>query len=88
MTVKEIKELGYISGKYADVEVYRNYNSDKMGFHTDRIQSVENYSENDEVLEFCLMDEEDYNSSICANTGTEFSDLFDAGDKILVLKIN
>lgn len=88
MTVKEIKELDYIKGQYADVEVYRNYNSDRMGFHTDRIQSVESCSEDEEVTEFQLMDGEDYNSSICANTGLKFEDLgFDPEDKILVLKI-
>ena len=87
MTVKEIKELDYIKGQYADIEVYRIYNSDRMGFHTDRIQSVESYSENEEVIEFQLMDEEDYNSSICANTGSSFADFFEPEDKILVLKI-
>lgn len=87
MTVKEIKELDYIKGQYADIEVYRNYNSDGMGFHTDRIQSVESYTDYDEVTEFELMDEEDYNTSICANTGLKFSDLVDPEDKILVLKI-
>lgn len=87
MTVKEIKELDYIKGQYADIEVYRNHNSDRMGFHTDRIQSVESYSEDEEVTEFELMDEQDYNSSICANTGASFADFFEPEDKILVLKI-
>lgn len=87
MTVKEIKELDNIKDQYVDIEVYRNYNSDRMGFHTDRIQSVESYSEDEEVIEFQLMDEEDYNSSICANTGASFADFFETEDKILVLKI-
>lgn len=87
MTVKEIKELDYIKGQYADIEVYRNYNSDRMGFHTDRIQSVESYSEDEEVIEFQLMDEEDYNSSVCANSSVIFADMYEPGNKILVLKI-
>lgn len=87
MTVKEIKELDYIKGQYADIEVYRNYNSDRMGFHTDRIQFVESCAEDEEVTEFELMDEQDYNSSICANTGASFADFFEPEDKILVLKI-
>lgn len=33
------------------------------------------------------MDEEDYNSSVCANNGAKFSDFYDNGDKVLVLKI-
>ena len=82
MTVKEIKELDGIKGQYSDIEVYRNYNSDKMGFHTDRIQSVESYSETEEVTEYQLMDEEDYNSSICASTGASFADFFEPEDYI------
>lgn len=87
MTVKEIKELDSIKGQYSDIEVYRNYNSDKMGFHTDRIQSVESYSEAEEVTEYQLMDEEDYNNSICANTSLSFSDLYNPEEKILIIKI-
>lgn len=89
MTIKETMEK--YEGQYADVEVYRNFNSNRMGFHTDRIRSVEDYSSDDEAIECELMDESDYNNSILANTSlsANFAEWYDdANAKILVLKIN
>lgn len=88
MTVKETLE--YYKGKFVDVEVYRNFNSSRFGFHTDRIKSVENYDDNDEVIEEELMDEEDYSNSILANGGinADFEDWYgDKDAKVLCLKI-
>jgi len=86
MTIKELKELH--NGIYADIEVYTNYNSDKVGFHTDRIKVCENYTDDMEVLEYALMGEEEYNSTICANQGLCFTDIYDKDYKILVLKVS
>lgn len=39
MAIKEVQEM--FTGQYVDFEVYRNFNSNKMGFHTDRIKSAD-----------------------------------------------
>lgn len=86
MTIKELKEK--YAGQYYDFEVYKNFNSSNYGFHTDRIKAVDDYSDADEVIEWQLMDKEDYSNSILANVCTTWEDFgFEEDDKILVVKI-
>lgn len=87
MTIKEYKEK--YNGEYTDLEVYRDKFQHRVGFHSDRVVSVEDYSDSDEVIECSLMDKDEYSSTILANVGTSWEDFgFDDTDKILVLKIN
>ena len=86
MTIKEVQEM--FTGQYVDFEVYRNFNSNKMGFHTDRIKSVDDYSESDEVTEYELMNREDYSQPVLANSPVSWEEYgLDDRDKILVVKI-
>jgi hypothetical protein len=88
MTVKETIEM--FKCEFVDVEVYKDKFQHNAGFHTDRITSVENYSENSEVIEYELMDEADYQNSILANCSesADFAEWYDdANAKVLVLKI-
>ena len=86
MTIKEVQEM--FTGQYVDFEVYRNFNSNKMGFHTDRIKCVDDYSESDEVTEYELMNREDYSQPVLANSPVSWEEYgLDDRDKILVVKI-
>jgi hypothetical protein len=86
MTIKEVQEM--FTGQYFDFEVYRNFNSNRLGFHTDRINSVDDYSESDEVTEYELMNREDYSQSVLANSSVSWEEYgLDDRDKILVVKI-
>ena len=86
MTIKEVQEM--FTGQYVDFEVYRNFNSNKMGFHTDRIKSVDDYSESDEVTEYELMNREDYSQPVLANSPRILGRIRACDrDKILVVKI-
>ena len=92
MTIKEILEQN--KGEYVGVEYYKE-TSRHHGFHTDYIEPIDE----DEVdidaeyenVEYELMSEEDYNTSIYANCGeyADFEDWFNAshGDKMLAIKI-
>ena len=85
MTIKEVQKM--YTGQYVDFEVYRNFNSNRLGFHTDRI-NVDDYSESDEVTEYELMNREDYSQSVLANSPVSWEEYgLDARDKILVVKI-
>lgn len=89
MTVGELKEK--YAGQYADVEVYADRWNRKPGFHTDRIMNVEDYEDLDEVVEYSLMDEGEYSSTVFANCSecTDFERWFgDKDAKILVAKVN
>lgn len=80
MTIKEVKEM--YKGEYADVEVYK---TDEVGdhyprhFHTDNCKAIDDYMEEAEVGLYELMDEEEYNNSILANTSerADFADWYD-----------
>lgn len=85
MTVKEILEA--YKGEYYEVEFYVDTFRHSAGFHTDRVEFIESCSDEAEVLEHQLMDEEEYNNTILANTGERFTDFYDSEDKILVVKI-
>jgi hypothetical protein len=88
MTIEEVEDL--FKGQYSDVEVYKNYNSTKYGFHTDRIKSVDDFSGNDEVKEYSLVDEEEYGGTILANSSlsADFEEWFgDKNAKVLLIKV-
>ena len=79
-TIGQLKKMYH--GRYSAIEVY-------MGdsFHTDSCRSVEEYKDNDIVKKYQLMDEEDYNSTLLANCGVSFSDLYEKNDKVLCLLV-
>ena len=88
MTIKEIEER--FKGLYVDMEVYKNFASNSYGFHTDRIKSVDDYTENTEVIEYSLADEEEYNETVFANVSStaNFEEWFDDKNaKILLVKV-
>lgn len=88
MTVEEVKNWFHYD--YADVEVYVDKWSHQAGFHTDRIEAVDEdeYSDSSEVLEYELMDKEMYSNTVLANVGLTWEDYgLDDNDKILVIKI-
>ena len=71
MTIKELKELLKEQGKkYMDIEVYR-YKSNKHIIHTDFIDWVEDYTDDSKVFDYELMDEDEYNETILANSGIQ-----------------
>lgn len=70
-------------------EVYK-FNSNRHSIHTDfitQLQGIE-YNLNDNVIAHELMDEEEYNKTICANCSCKFSDYYNKEDKVLILIIN
>lgn len=83
MTIRDVKEM--FGDKYHDYEVYEGNR-----FHTDYCRSTENYSEEDEVETWELVDEEGYNNTILANASpaADFDEWY--GDKnvkiLLILK--
>lgn len=88
MTLKKV--INSVTGKYEEIEVFKNFNSNSIGFHTDRIEFVDEWDGTEEVLEFELMDEETYANSINANScvDTDFEEWFgNKTAKILCVKI-
>jgi hypothetical protein len=88
MKIKDVEEMH--KGEYTEMEVYRNFASNRPGFHTDRIRSVDDYTEDTEVIEYELADEEKYNQTILANAGptADFNEWYDNKDaKILLVKV-
>jgi hypothetical protein len=86
MTIKEI--MDNYDGEFSAVEVFESKNNRKS-FHTDQIQALDDsmYSLSDDALDYELMDEEDYNNSICANSSVSFSDVYEDNDKVLVILV-
>lgn len=88
MTIEEVEDL--FKGQYANVEVYKNYNSTKYGFHTDRIKSVDNFSSTEEVKEYSLVNEEEYGETVLANSSlnANFEEWYgDKNAKVLLIKV-
>lgn len=86
-TVKEILKK-YYTKDVVDFEVYVDKFKPKLGFHTDFIQSVEDYSDDDKVIDFEVMDKDDYSNSILAGSNISWEDYgYDDENKILVIKI-
>lgn len=65
MTVKEIKEM--YKGEYADIEFYK-FSGRRHSVHHDFIEDIESMKDDEEPEYYELMDEEEYDSSIMANT--------------------
>ena len=89
-SIKELKER--YKGEYADVDVYRyaSYVAQKdHSFHSDDIKDVyDDVPEDVEIVaDYRLMDEEDYNNSVFANTCMYFSDIYSPDDKVLVIMV-
>lgn len=63
----------------ADVEVYRWIGGDKPHFHTDGIESLEDFDLNTEALLYEIMDEKTYDSTILANSSVkaDFTEWYD-----------
>lgn len=80
MTIKEVKEI--YKGQYENIEVYRPNgigNHYPNHFHTDNCKFTEEYTDDSEVGLYELMDEEDYEHSINANScvTTDFMEWYD-----------
>lgn len=95
MTIKEIKKE--LAGQYVDVLVYvANEGNKYMQIHTDFMYDVENLqiSEDDidnadiEECVYELMDEDEFNSTVLANTIMSFDDMYEKGDKVLVIVLS
>lgn len=69
-TVKDVKEL--YKGEYAEIEVYKPVGVGEHypdHFHTDNCKGIEEgFDDESEVGLYELMDEDDYNDSILANS--------------------
>lgn len=90
-TIRDIK--GYVEAwgeKYVDIEVYK-----PMGigehypnhFHTDNCKYTDDWDEDTEIGLFELMDKEDYEHTILANSSMEIDDYWadwNDEDKVLV----
>lgn len=90
MKIKELKELLKEQGnEYYDIEVYKYTFDNHKSIHTDYITSIEDYNDNTEVEDYQLMNEEDYNNSILANSSkqADFEEWYDDKDAIVLVVI-
>ena len=93
MTIGELKELLKEHGKeYCDIEVFvpTSCKLDKP-FHTDSIQGTDDYNDNSKVLDYEIMDEEDYGTSVLANScvRADFEEWYDDKNaKVLCILID
>lgn len=90
MNIKEV--INTYKNEYTDIEVY--YSISRNGdIHTDNLRFIEEIPEDDmdgtgEVISWDLMDEEDYNNSVLANSCIEadFAEWYDDKNaKVLVI---
>lgn len=86
MTIKEI--MDNYDGEFSAVEVFESKNN-RRSFHTDQIQALDDsmYSLSAEAIDYELMDKEDYNRTICANSSISFSDAYEDDDIVLVILV-
>lgn len=98
-TIREIKNR--CEGKYDYVEIYKSVSMGEhfpITFHTDNcfliscdeFTDYENPYDEDKKYEYIiseLMDKEDYENSILANTSIRFTEIYDDTDKILCIMI-
>lgn len=85
MTIAEI--MNSYEDEYNYLEVYRPVGN-RRTFHTDSIASVgDDFSLDDYVLSYELMDKEEYENTILANCGIKFNDCFADSDIILAVLI-
>ena len=90
MKIKKLKELLKEQGKeYYDIEVYEYKFNESKSIHTDYIKYIENYTENDEINDYRLMNEEEYNNTILANSckKADFEEWYDDKDAIVLVVI-
>ena len=83
MTVGEVKEM--YSGRYVDCEIWEDGGNGT--FHTDNIRSRD---DGDDVVDWELMDEDDYEHSVLANSCTvaDFESWYgDSGAKVLCILV-
>ena len=89
MTMKEIKEM-YKEDGYCDIEVYapNSYGTHYPNhFHTDNCEATDDYDDSTLIGLWGLMDEDDYNNTICANgcVSADFTEWYgDKDAKVLV----
>lgn len=86
MNLQEVKDL--YKNEFTTFEVYQ-FTSKRHSIHTDFIRELESHEYNDEseVVTHQLMDGDDYNKTILANSSSSFSDIYEDNDKILVIVI-
>ena len=84
MNIKETEAL--YKGEFDAVEVYK-FTGKRHSIHTDFIEEVDGYSDESEVQNHQLMDEDEYNSTIFANCSNKFTDIYAKTDKVLVIVI-
>lgn len=90
MNIKNLKELLKNQGKkYEEIETYVYRFNEKKEIHTDYIKGVELEDDDEaEVIDYELMNEEEYNKSVLANSSltADFEDWFgNKNAKILVV---
>lgn len=95
MTVKEA--IDRYEGEYTAIEFYRPAFNSTSGFHTDAVEEIDSpvapKAELDriysgiEALDFQLMDREDYDTTVLANTCLSFTDMYEPTDKILCILV-
>lgn len=75
-------------GEY-DVVEYYTWNGIRRRILTDNIDSVDACDVKDFWLveRDLVMDEEEYNNSVCANTGMKYNEFFDEGTRVLVVVV-
>ena len=78
MTIADAKEIN--KGKYNTVEVYKNINQISKDFHTDNIEFTEEYTGNTEIIDYNLMDKEEYNNTVLANHDLYADDFMSESD--------
>ena len=86
MKIREI--INDYEGEFKAIEVYESTDG-KRSFHTDHIAAVDDseWMNDDEAVDYELMDEDDYNSSVCANSSESFGDSYEEGNKVLVILV-
>lgn len=84
MNINEIKNLE--KNNYTNVEVYKETNKGySRAWHGDFLKEIERYTGLEEVERWTVMDKDDYNNSILANSCMFFEDFYEKNEKILVI---
>ena len=86
MTINEIMQDN--EGNFTVMEVYE-LKDGKVSYHTDHIQELpdDEYSLSDEVVDYEIMDKDDYDSNILVNSSVSFDDAHDDDDRVLVILV-
>lgn len=92
-TVKEL--LNEYENEYNQVDIYAaNCQEQYFKMHTDCLDSLYGNDtcytdprqfEDCFAIEWSLMDEEEYNNTVLANTGSRFDDFYEKNDRVLVI---